>query len=115
MHHGAALCTMVHKGDLIHNIIFVVDNEHANQGSQCSSLPTYILVVHNVALYGLAGAQDYFACSLRTTCKMLYNMMLSISVGLWKLRCALLQRVQYRAMLCTRVSRGARPIGHSIF
>ena len=71
---------MVHKENLIH--IFVVDSEHANQGSQCSSVPTYTLVVHNVALYGLGGAQDYFACSLRTTREMVYNMMLSVSVAL---------------------------------
>ncbi len=42
--------------------IFVVDNEH--QGSQCSSVPPYTLVVHNVALYRLGGAHDDFACSL---------------------------------------------------
>ena len=27
----------------------MIDNEHANQGSQSSSVPTYTLVVHNVA------------------------------------------------------------------
>ncbi len=32
----------------------MVDNEHANQGSQCSSVLTY----------RLGGAQDNFACSL---------------------------------------------------
>ena len=37
--------------------IFEVDNEHANQGSQCSFVPTYTLVVHNTALYQLGGAQ----------------------------------------------------------
>ncbi len=37
------------------------DSEHANQGSQCSSVPMYTLVVHNVAL---GGAQDDFAHSL---------------------------------------------------
>ena len=42
----------------------VVDNEHANQGSRCSSAPTYALVVHNVAFYRLGGAQDDFACLL---------------------------------------------------
>ena len=42
--------------------IFVVDNELANQGSQCSSVPMYTLVVHNVALCWLGGAQDGFAC-----------------------------------------------------
>ncbi len=40
MHNNAYTCS-----------IFVVDNEHANHGSQCSSVPTYALVVHNVALY----------------------------------------------------------------
>ena len=44
--------------------IFVVENKHANQGSQCSSVPTYNLVVHNVALYQSGGAQDDFACLL---------------------------------------------------
>ena len=37
--------------------IFVVDNEHANQGSQCSFVPAYTLAVHNVTLYLLGGAQ----------------------------------------------------------
>ena len=40
------------------------DNEHANQGLQCSSVPMCTLVVQNVALYQLGGAQDDFACSL---------------------------------------------------
>ena len=40
------------------------DKEHANQGSQCSSVLTYTLVVHKVALYQLGGAQDDFACLL---------------------------------------------------
>ncbi len=40
VHRRPALCTMVHKG-----------YEHANQGSQCSSVLMYTLVVHNVALY----------------------------------------------------------------
>ena len=44
--------------------IYMFDNEHANQGSQYSSVLTYTLVVHNVALYLLGGAQDDFACSL---------------------------------------------------
>ena len=44
--------------------IFMIDNEHANQGSQCSSLPMYTLVVQNVALSQLGGAQDKFACPL---------------------------------------------------
>ena len=46
--------------------ICVFDNQHAIQGSQCSSVPTYTLVVHNVALYRLGGAQDCFSCSLAT-------------------------------------------------
>ncbi len=29
-----------------------------------SSVPTHTLVVHNIALYRLGGAQDNFACSL---------------------------------------------------
>ncbi len=58
---------MVHKGD-----------EHANQGSQCSSVLTYTLVVHNAALYRLHGAQDNFACSLSFF--MVYNAVLSVSV-----------------------------------
>ena len=43
--------------------IFVVNNEHANQGSQCSSVPMYTLVVRKVPFYRLGGAQDDFACS----------------------------------------------------
>ncbi len=31
--------------------IFVVDNEHANQGLQSRSVPRYTLLVHNIALY----------------------------------------------------------------
>ena len=58
----------------------MVDNEHANQGSQCSSVPTYTLVVHNVALYQLDGAQDDFACSL-STFFMVYNAVSSVSVS----------------------------------
>ena len=44
---------MVHK----HAHIFMVDNEHGNEGLQCSSVPMYTLVVHKVALYRLGGAQ----------------------------------------------------------
>ena len=44
--------------------IFVVDNEHANQVSQCSSVPMYTLAAYNVDLYRLGGAQDDFVCSL---------------------------------------------------
>ena len=49
---------------LVHKHGRIFDNRHANQGSQCSSVPTYTLAVHNVALYRLYGAQDDFACSL---------------------------------------------------
>ena len=56
------------------------DNEHANQGSQCSSVPTYTLVVHNVDLYQLGGAQDDFACSLSIFFLLEYNAALSVSV-----------------------------------
>ncbi len=56
------------------------DNEHANQGSQCSSVQTYTLVVHKVALYQLGGAQNDFACSL-STFFMVYNAVLSVSVS----------------------------------
>ncbi len=31
--------------------VLVFDNKHANHGSQCRSVPTYTLVVHNIALY----------------------------------------------------------------
>ena len=41
---------VVHKGTDAYSI-FVVDNKHAFQDSQCSSLQMYTLVVHNVALY----------------------------------------------------------------
>ncbi len=42
---------VVHKGmdtEYSHSVVY---NIHTNQGSQCSSVPTYTLVVHNVALY----------------------------------------------------------------
>ena len=53
-----------HPRHFIHNYnIFVIDNKHANQGSQCSSVPTYTLVVQNIALYRL---QDNFACLIST-------------------------------------------------
>ena len=58
----------------------MVDNEHTNQGSQCSSVSTYTLVVHKVALYQLGGAQDDFACSL-SIFLMVYNAVLSVSVS----------------------------------
>ena len=63
--------------------IFMFDNKHANQGSQCSSVLTYTLVVHNTALYRLGGAQDNFTCSLRTIRKMVYNAVLSVSKHLF--------------------------------
>ncbi len=58
---------MVHKEDLLFWEVVVtpgtvteyshsvVHNVHTNQGPQCSSVPTYTLVVHNVALYWLGG------------------------------------------------------------
>ena len=55
------------------------DNEHATQGSQRSSVPTYTLVVYNVVLFQLSGAQDDFASSL-STFFMVYNAVLSVSV-----------------------------------
>ncbi len=59
----ASLCTNSLVQD---RSIFMFDNEHSNQSSHCSSVPTYILVAHNIALYWLSGAQDKFACSLST-------------------------------------------------
>ncbi len=55
-----------------------VHDVHTNQGSQCSSVPTYTLVVHNVALYWLGGAHDDFSCSLSATTQMVHNVMLSV-------------------------------------
>ncbi len=55
------------------------DNKHANQGSRCSSVPTYTLVMHNIALYHLGGAQDNFACML-STFFMVYISVLSVSL-----------------------------------
>ncbi len=84
---GAALCTtktfihmhVMHKG-IVYSI-FTFVNEHANQDSQCSSVPTYTLVVHNVALYRLGGAQDDFACPL-STFLMVYNAVLNVLLWL---------------------------------
>ncbi len=45
-----------------------------------SSVLTYTLVVHSIALYWLGGAQDDFACLLRTNREMVYNAVLSVSV-----------------------------------
>ncbi len=55
------------------------DNEHANQGSQCSVVPTYTFVVDNIALYQLVDTQDNFACSL-SKFLIVYNAVLSVSV-----------------------------------
>ena len=71
----SALCIMVNKGDLC---IFVVDNAHANQGSKCSSVLMQTLVVHNIALYWLGGAQDDFACLLSALTVMMRDTMLSV-------------------------------------
>ncbi len=72
--------------------IFVVETKHANHGSQYSSVPTYTLVVHNVALYRLGGAQDDFVSLTVCVCP-------SLCLGLWNLRCAPIQR--YTATVCT--------------
>ncbi len=58
--------------------ISVVRNLHTNQGSQCSSVPTYTLVVHSVALYRLGGAQNDFA--YYQIFLIVYNAVLSVSV-----------------------------------
>ncbi len=75
-------------------ITFVVDNEPANQDSQCSSVPTYNLVVHNVGLYRLGGAKDDFACSSPSL--MVYN-----AVNIVSLSVCLPAFV--RATLCTKL------------
>ncbi len=54
VHHGAQWEPLFLRS------IFVVDNKHTNQGSQYSSIPTYTLVVYNVALYRLGGAHWRF-------------------------------------------------------
>ncbi len=59
---------------------FMFDNKLANQGSQCSSVLTHTLVVHNIDLYRLGGTQDGFACSL-SNFFMMYNAVLSVSVS----------------------------------
>ncbi len=56
----------------------MVDNEHVNQGSQYSFVAMYTLVVCNVVLYSLGGAQDDFACLLSDPSVMVHNMMLSV-------------------------------------
>ncbi len=76
----------------------MVDNKHANHGSQCSSVLTYTLVWHNVALYWVGGAQDDFATKLKPRwCTMQFCQSSSVCVGLWDL-C-------YTSTLCT----GHRP------
>ena len=37
---------------------------HSNEGSQCSSVPPYTLVLLKIALYWLGGAEENFACLL---------------------------------------------------
>ena len=39
---------------------FTVFVSNERKGSQYSSVPTYMLVVHNIALYRLGGVQDNF-------------------------------------------------------
>ncbi len=58
----------------------MVDNEHADHGSQCSSVPMFFLVVCNVLLYRLSDAQDDFACPLSTLTMMVHNKLLLVSV-----------------------------------
>ncbi len=58
-----------------HNIIII------HMVFLCLTPNMEIKVVHNVALYRLGGAQDNFACSLRTTCEIVYNMMMWVSVS----------------------------------
>ena len=75
VHHQSALC--------------ITDLYHGAQGgpmsvrTQCSSLPTYTLVVHNVALYRLGGAQHDFCMFVINLFLMVYNAVLSVSVGVW--------------------------------
>ena len=42
---------VVHRGMDAEYSHSVAHNVHTNQGSQCSSVPMYTLVVHDVALY----------------------------------------------------------------
>ena len=49
---------MAHKVTDTEHSHLVVDNKHTNQGSQCRSVPTYALVVHNVALYFISSDSD---------------------------------------------------------
>ncbi len=52
------------------------DKEYANQGSQCSSVQTYTLVVPNVALYQLGGARRF--CMFFFMVYIVYNAVLSV-------------------------------------
>ncbi len=71
------------------------DNEHANQGSQCSSIQTYTLVVYNIALHRLGGAQEDFACSLSNYFLMVYNAVFSVSVFVCLFVFSYLNRLTY--------------------
>ena len=67
MEHAQNIQFLSEHTKVVHNVeysIFVVYNEHANQGSQCSSLPTCNMVEHIVTLYSLDIALDNFAYSL---------------------------------------------------
>ena len=94
--------------------IFVFANEHANQGSQGSSVMMYTLVVYNVALYRLSGAKDdfRFICSLSI---LFYGVQCSVvslsgsveptlcySVVVWSSTCV----VHHGPALCTMVHKG---------
>ena len=85
VHHRPVLCTTgLHCAPKYSISMF--DNEHANQGLQCSSVLIYTLVVHNIALYRLRGAQDDFACSLSTSLFIIYSCLsyLSCCLNSWK-------------------------------
>ena len=56
----------------------VVHNIHANQGSQCSSVPVHTLMVHNAALFWLGGAEDNFSCTSWATSQMAHGAKLSV-------------------------------------
>ncbi len=72
---------MMHKGLDTEYSHLVAHNVHTNQGWQCSSVLTYTLVVHNVALYWLAGAHDDLSCLFSaTTCIMCMVHIVMLSV-----------------------------------
>ena len=74
MYHGAQGGAMFIRSGVAPDIsIFVFHNEHANQGWQCSSVMMYTLVMQNIALCLLGGAQDDFACSLSKLFLMVYK------------------------------------------